>query len=163
MFTHWRWFQSWYWCCCSDCSTGTKRVESASSTLILGFALICFLHSGSVWTGKNNRNIRFKYFYFTKILILNIPHRYRRALRWHDGSVDAIVFRPAEGLIVTGSEDRFMKVRLLKEEKRFKLKFNLLQGVEDWELGGGCQEHRGETIAHGVERKQQHAHQPHLD
>ena len=41
------------------------------------------------------------------------PHhhcRYRRALRWHDGSVDAIVFRPAEGIIVTGSEDRFMKV-----------------------------------------------------
>ena len=37
--------------------------------------------------------------------------RYRRALRWHDGSVDAIVFRPAEGIIVTGSEDRFMKVK----------------------------------------------------
>ena len=32
--------------------------------------------------------------------------RYRRAVRWHEGSVDALVFRPKEGIIVTGSEDR---------------------------------------------------------
>ena len=58
--------------------------------------------------------------------------RYRRALRWHDGSVDAIVFRPAEGIIVTGSEDRFMKVKYNVE---IQVLLNILnftfEGVED--------------------------------
>ena len=61
MFTRWHRFRCWYWWCCSDCSTGTKRVESASSTLILGFALICFLLSDLAWTGKDYRPICFKH------------------------------------------------------------------------------------------------------
>ena len=46
--------------------------------------------------------------------------------------MDAIVFRPAEGLIVTGSEDRFMKVRLLRREYRVSIFFKVWK-IENWE------------------------------
>ena len=36
--------------------------------------------------------------------------KYRRALKFHDGSVDALVFIPEERLIVTGSDDKFVRL-----------------------------------------------------
>ena len=36
--------------------------------------------------------------------------KYRRSLRFHDGSVDAQVFLPAERLLVTGSNDSFVRL-----------------------------------------------------
>ena len=46
--------------------------------------------------------------------------------------MDAIVFRPAEGLIVTGSEDRFMKVRLLRQDYQVSI-FSKVWKIENWE------------------------------
>lgn len=36
--------------------------------------------------------------------------KYRRSLKFHDGSVDALVFKPREKLLVTGSDDKFIKM-----------------------------------------------------
>ena len=35
---------------------------------------------------------------------------FRKSLKFHEGSVDALVFKPREKLLVTGSDDRFMKL-----------------------------------------------------
>ena len=35
---------------------------------------------------------------------------FRKSLKFHDGSVDALVFKPREKLLVTGSDDRFVKL-----------------------------------------------------